>query len=75
MGLVEWVAEWVTDVTILWSLLITSSSTHIHSHAGYGIVTLVQLDVVEGLESAPSALIGLFTGRNVGKQVVVVSRE
>ncbi|MCL7042330.1 hypothetical protein MKW94_025867 [Papaver nudicaule] len=25
-------------------------------------------DTVEGLESAPSALIGLFTGRNVGKQ-------
>ncbi|CAN6681483.1 unnamed protein product [Malus baccata var. baccata] len=32
-------------------------------------------DVVEGLESAPAALIGLFAGRNVGKQVVVVSRE
>ncbi|KAK1413604.1 hypothetical protein QVD17_35380 [Tagetes erecta] len=32
-------------------------------------------DVVEGLESAPAALIGLFSGRNVGKQVVVVARE
>ncbi|KAI3940701.1 hypothetical protein MKW98_030020 [Papaver atlanticum] len=32
-------------------------------------------DTVEGLENAPAALIGLFTGRNVGKQVVVVSRE
>ncbi|KAL6223688.1 hypothetical protein ACLB2K_002547 [Fragaria x ananassa] len=32
-------------------------------------------DVVEGLESAPSALVGLFAGRNVGKQVVVVSQE
>lgn len=32
-------------------------------------------DVAEGLESAPAALIGLFTGRNVGKQLVVVSRE
>ncbi|XP_015870941.1 2-alkenal reductase (NADP(+)-dependent)-like [Ziziphus jujuba] len=32
-------------------------------------------DIIEGLENAPSALIGLFTGRNVGKQVVVVSRE
>ncbi|KAM5551629.1 2-alkenal reductase (NADP(+)-dependent) [Rosa sericea] len=39
-----------------------------------GKITYVE-DVVEGLESAPSALIGLFTGRNVGKQVVVVSRE
>ncbi|XP_058107292.1 2-alkenal reductase (NADP(+)-dependent)-like [Magnolia sinica] len=32
-------------------------------------------DIVEGLESAPAALIGLFTGRNVGKQVVAVSHE
>ncbi|XP_058107856.1 2-alkenal reductase (NADP(+)-dependent)-like [Magnolia sinica] len=32
-------------------------------------------DVLEGLESAPEALIGLFAGRNVGKQVVVLSRE
>ncbi|KAK4275565.1 hypothetical protein QN277_018623 [Acacia crassicarpa] len=29
-------------------------------------------DTVEGIENAPSALIGLFHGRNVGKQVVVV---
>ncbi|XP_071689549.1 2-alkenal reductase (NADP(+)-dependent)-like [Rutidosis leptorrhynchoides] len=32
-------------------------------------------DVVEGLENAPAALVGLFSGRNVGKQVVVVARE
>ncbi|KAK9725272.1 hypothetical protein RND81_05G133100 [Saponaria officinalis] len=32
-------------------------------------------DVADGLESAPSALIGLFSGKNVGKQVVVVARE
>ncbi|CAN4119102.1 unnamed protein product [Withania somnifera] len=32
-------------------------------------------DVAEGLESAPSALVGLFSGRNVGKQVVMVSCE
>ncbi|KAB1218173.1 2-alkenal reductase (NADP(+)-dependent) [Morella rubra] len=32
-------------------------------------------DVTEGLESAPAALVGLFSGRNVGKQVVVVARE
>ena len=32
-------------------------------------------DVTEGLENALSALIGLFEGRNVGKQVVVVSKE
>ncbi|KAK1318130.1 NADP-dependent alkenal double bond reductase P2 [Acorus calamus] len=32
-------------------------------------------DVVEGLENAPAALVGLFTGRNVGKQVVVIAQE
>ncbi|KAK9058382.1 hypothetical protein SSX86_023223 [Deinandra increscens subsp. villosa] len=32
-------------------------------------------DVAEGLESGPAALVGLFSGRNVGKQVVVVARE
>ncbi|CAA3022444.1 2-alkenal reductase (NADP(+)-dependent)-like [Olea europaea subsp. europaea] len=30
-------------------------------------------DMAEGLESAPAALVGLFSGRNVGKQVVVVA--
>lgn len=32
-------------------------------------------DIVEGIEKAPSALIGLFEGRNVGKQAVLVARE
>lgn len=32
-------------------------------------------DTVEGLTNAPSALLGLFTGRNVGKQLVVVAHE
>ncbi|KAL0366583.1 UNVERIFIED_CONTAM: 2-alkenal reductase (NADP(+)-dependent) [Sesamum radiatum] len=39
-----------------------------------GKITYVE-DIAEGLERAPSALIGLFSGRNIGKQVVVVSRE
>ncbi|KAK3444371.1 hypothetical protein EUGRSUZ_A00388 [Eucalyptus grandis] len=32
-------------------------------------------DTVEGLESGPTALVGLFSGRNVGKQVVLVAHE
>jgi NADPH-dependent curcumin reductase CurA len=32
-------------------------------------------DIVEGLESAPQALIGLFEGRNLGKLIVRVSAE
>ncbi|KAL9251035.1 2-alkenal reductase (NADP(+)-dependent)-like protein [Drosera capensis] len=32
-------------------------------------------DIAEGLENAPAALIGQSSGRNVGKQVVVVSEE
>ncbi|KAG8371264.1 hypothetical protein BUALT_Bualt13G0069500 [Buddleja alternifolia] len=39
-----------------------------------GKITYVE-DLANGLESAPSALIGLFSGRNVGKQVVVVDPE
>ncbi|KAL0432863.1 UNVERIFIED_CONTAM: 2-alkenal reductase (NADP(+)-dependent) [Sesamum latifolium] len=39
-----------------------------------GKITYVE-DRAEGLESAPSALVGLFSGRNIGKQVVVVARE
>ncbi|GMH11422.1 hypothetical protein Nepgr_013263 [Nepenthes gracilis] len=32
-------------------------------------------DMNEGLESSPAALAGLFTGKNIGKQVVRVARE
>ncbi|XP_019174859.1 PREDICTED: 2-alkenal reductase (NADP(+)-dependent)-like [Ipomoea nil] len=39
-----------------------------------GMVTYVE-DVAEGLETAPAALIGLFSGRNVGKQVVTISHQ
>ncbi|XP_047954311.1 2-alkenal reductase (NADP(+)-dependent)-like isoform X2 [Salvia hispanica] len=39
-----------------------------------GKITCVE-DIAEGIESAPGALVGLFSGRNVGKQVVVVARE
>ena len=43
-------------------------------HIKEGKIVYVE-DVVEGLENGPTALVGLFAGRNVGKQVVVVSRE
>ncbi|CAK9175747.1 unnamed protein product [Ilex paraguariensis] len=32
-------------------------------------------DIAEGIERSPAALVGLFSGRNVGKQVVVVAHE
>ena len=32
-------------------------------------------DTAKGLENGPSALVGIFSGQNVGKQVVVVARE
>ncbi|KAJ6803922.1 2-alkenal reductase (NADP(+)-dependent)-like [Iris pallida] len=44
------------------------------SYIKEGKITYVE-DVAEGLENAPSALIGLFSGRNKGKQLVVVARE
>ncbi|CAL4933422.1 unnamed protein product [Urochloa decumbens] len=45
--------------------------------AGYlrdGRVAYVE-DVVEGLHGAPPALVGIFQGRNVGRQLIVVARE
>lgn len=39
-----------------------------------GKITYVE-DTAQGLESAPAALVGLFSGRNVGKQVVAVAPE
>ena len=32
-------------------------------------------NIAEGLENGPIALVGLFSGHNVGKQVLVVARE
>lgn len=32
-------------------------------------------DIAEGLDAAPAALVGLFTGRNIGKQLVAVAQE
>lgn len=32
-------------------------------------------DMNDGLESAPAALVGLFSGANVGKQVICIARE
>ncbi|OIW15364.1 hypothetical protein TanjilG_26737 [Lupinus angustifolius] len=43
-------------------------------HIREGKVVYVE-DIAEGLENGPAALVGLFSGRNVGKQVVVVARE
>ncbi|GAB2255146.1 hypothetical protein Droror1_Dr00008924 [Drosera rotundifolia] len=39
-----------------------------------GKITYVE-DIIDGLENAPAALVGLFSGLNIGKQVVVVARE
>ncbi|XP_020533318.2 2-alkenal reductase (NADP(+)-dependent) [Jatropha curcas] len=32
-------------------------------------------DIADGLESAPAALVGLYKGRNVGKQVIKIANE
>ncbi|CAM0949213.1 unnamed protein product [Alopecurus aequalis] len=45
--------------------------------AGYlkeGKITFIE-DIYEGIEKVPAALIGLFSGRNVGKQLVSIARE
>ncbi|KAK4379893.1 hypothetical protein RND71_001755 [Anisodus tanguticus] len=50
------------------------SQYNLEQTEGAGNVVYVE-DIAEGLESAPSALVGLFSGRNIGKQVVMVSTE
>ncbi|XP_049347237.1 2-alkenal reductase (NADP(+)-dependent)-like isoform X3 [Solanum verrucosum] len=59
-------------------------SDHYHLYPKYLEMIIPQIkggnvvyveDIAEGLENAPKALVGLFYGRNVGKQVVKVSRE
>ncbi|XP_077225603.1 2-alkenal reductase (NADP(+)-dependent)-like [Tasmannia lanceolata] len=45
-----------------------------HQYIKEGKIFYVE-DTVEDLEKAPAALIGLFTGSSIGKQVVVVARE
>jgi len=47
---------------------------HVIQYIREGKISYVE-DVVEGLEKAPSALVGLFSGRNIGKQVVFLASE
>ncbi|XP_051126487.1 NADP-dependent alkenal double bond reductase P2-like [Andrographis paniculata] len=49
-------------------------SDKVQSLLKQGKISYVE-DITEGLENAPSALIKLFHGANVGKQVVAVARE
>ncbi|XP_031482058.1 2-alkenal reductase (NADP(+)-dependent)-like [Nymphaea colorata] len=39
-----------------------------------GKITYVE-DIAEGLEAAPAALVGIFKGRNIGKQSVFIARD
>ena len=43
-------------------------------HIREGKVVYVE-DIAEGLEKGPAALVGIFSGHNVGKQVLVVARD
>ncbi|XP_061359457.1 2-alkenal reductase (NADP(+)-dependent) isoform X2 [Gastrolobium bilobum] len=47
---------------------------HVSSYYKQGKIFYVE-DMNEGLESAPAALVGLFYGKNVGKQVIRVAHE
>ncbi|KAF8388648.1 hypothetical protein HHK36_027325 [Tetracentron sinense] len=47
---------------------------HIISHYKQGKIVYIE-DMNEGLESAPAAFVGLFSGKNVGKQVICVARQ
>lgn len=47
---------------------------HVISYYKQGKIVYIE-DINEGLESAPSAFVGLFLGENVGKQVICVAHE
>ncbi|KAG5237391.1 hypothetical protein OIU76_012128 [Salix suchowensis] len=47
---------------------------HVVSNFKQGKIVYIE-DMSEGLESAPAAFAGLFSGKNVGKQVICVARE
>ncbi|KAJ0243000.1 ADH_N_2 domain-containing protein [Hirschfeldia incana] len=47
---------------------------HVKGYYKEGKIVYIE-DISEGLELAPSALVGLFSGKNVGKQVVWVAKE
>lgn len=47
---------------------------HVISYYKQGKIIYIE-DMNEGLESAPSAFVGLFAGTNVGKQVIRVAHE
>ena len=43
-------------------------------HIREGNIVYVE-DIAEGIEKGPEKLVGIFSGQNVGKQVIVVARE
>uniref|UniRef100_A0A2P2J617 Allyl alcohol dehydrogenase family protein n=1 Tax=Rhizophora mucronata TaxID=61149 RepID=A0A2P2J617_RHIMU len=47
---------------------------HVATNYKQGKIVYME-DMNEGLESAPAAFVGLFSGKNVGKQVVCVARD
>ncbi|PON55414.1 Alcohol dehydrogenase superfamily, zinc-type [Parasponia andersonii] len=47
---------------------------HVTSYYRQGKIVYIE-DMNEGLEIAPSALVGLFSGKNVGKQVIRVAHQ
>lgn len=47
---------------------------HIVSYYKQGKIVYIE-DMSEGLESAPNSFVGLFNGKNAGKQVVCISKQ
>lgn len=46
----------------------------VSSYYKQGKIVYVE-DINQGLESAPAAFVGLFSGKNVGKQVICIAPE
>ncbi|KAE8664758.1 NADP-dependent alkenal double bond reductase P1 [Hibiscus syriacus] len=47
---------------------------HVTENFKHGKIVYIE-DMNEGLETAPAAFVGLFSGRNIGKQVICVAKD
>ena len=47
---------------------------HVTENYKQGKIVYIE-DMNEGLETAPAAFVGLFSGKNIGKQVICVAQE
>ena len=69
----DWVGRWLASSSPIRVLLVGTHEEIEQFLEGVGEPRLHRVDIVDGLENAPEAFKRLFTGENVGKQLVRVA--